>query len=210
MTAVLEVDVQLRQHRAELCAYCYRMLGTVQEAEDAVQETLFRAWRCAEQFEGRAAARTWLYRIATNVCLDMIKARSRRAVPIDTWDQPGTACPDADPAEQAMVRETVRLALVAAVQHLPARQRAVLMLRVVLRWKADEVAARLGTSVASVNSSMQRARATLEATDPDEAPAIEDQAGRELLARYVSAFDAHDAEALAAVSLADYSGGRSN
>ncbi len=204
MTAALEIDVQLRQHRAELCAYCYRMLGTVHEAEDAVQETLLRAWRSAGQFEGRAAIRTWLYRIATNVCLDMIKTRSRRPIPTDAWDEPASAPTDTDPAELAIARENVRLALVAVLQHLPARQRAVMMLRVVLHWNAEEVAGLLRTSAASVNSTLQRARATIQATDPEAAAMIEDRPRRELLARYLSAFEAHDAGALASLCCSDY------
>src|SRR6184192_1638096 len=175
-----ELDLRLEQHRAELIGYCYRMLGSPFEAEDAVQETLLRAWRGFDRFEGRAALRSWLYRIATNVCLDMIAGRERRARPMDlgpaqepieanlntlpeaTWIQPK---PDPDPAEVAESRDTIRLAFVAALQHLPARQRAVLILCEVLRWKASEVAELLETSVASVNSALQRARATLDSAD---------------------------------------------
>jgi len=205
-------------HRVELTAYCYRMLGSV-EAEDAVQETFIRAWRAVDRFEGRSALRSWLYRIATNVCLDMLEGRKRRARPMDlgpagepeaaklrelpetTWLQPmpdsAVVPEDGDPAEVTAARETVRLAFVAALQHLPPRQRAVLILCEVLRWKASEVAELLETSVASVNSALQRARATLEASDATTGrmPSV-DAADRELLARYVEAFERYDIEAL--------------
>ena len=206
---------QLEEHRRELTAYSYRMLGSPFEAEDAVQETLLRAWRNLDRFEGRAALRSWLYRIATNVCLDMLNGRERRARPMDlgpaqepvaanlntlpevTWIEPLPT----DPAEVVESRETIRLAFVAALQHLPPRQRAVLILCEVLRWKAAEVAELLETSVASVNSALQRARATLEqsevsATDP---VAELDEPDRELLARYVEAFEHYDMEALTAL-----------
>jgi RNA polymerase sigma-70 factor (ECF subfamily) len=209
----------LEEHRRELTAYCYRMLGSPFEAEDAVQDTLLRAWRGLGSFEGRAALRSWLYRIATNVCLDMLKGRERRARPMDlgparepveanlntlpevTWIEPvpdDLVAPDGDPADVAVAHETIRLAFVAALQHLPPRQRAVLILCEVLRWKATEVAELLDTSVASVNSSLQRARATLDASDlsaTDAAPSL-DESDRELLARYVEAFERYDMEAL--------------
>ncbi|HKY13224.1 MAG TPA: sigma-70 family RNA polymerase sigma factor [Gaiellaceae bacterium] len=215
-----ELELQLEQHRRELTAYCYRMLGSPFEAEDAVQETFLRAWRGFERFEGRAAVRSWLYRIATNVCLDMLNGRERRARPMDlgparepieanlnalpevTWIQPApdelVVPEDADPAAVTAARETVRLAFVAALQHLPPRQRAVLILCEVLRWQAAEVAELLETSVASVNSALQRARATLRANQvsvSDTPPSV-DEADEKLLARYVAAFEAYDMDAL--------------
>ncbi len=210
---------QFEQLRAELRAYCYRMLGSPFEAEDAVQETFIRAWRGLEKFEGRAALRSWLYRIATNVSLDMLSGRERRARPMDlgparepvesnlntlpevTWIEPvpdGLVVAEGDPAEVAVSRETIRLAFVAALQHLPPRQRAVLILCEVLRWKASEVAELLETSVASVNSALQRARATLEESNlsaADTPPSV-DEADAELLARYVQAFEQYDMDAL--------------
>ena len=218
---VRKLEDQFEQHRAELRAYCYRMLGSPFEAEDAVQETFIRAWRGFERFEGRAALRSWLYRIATNVSLDMLNGRERRARPMDlgparqpvesnlntlpevTWIEPipddgVVLSPAADPAEVAVSRETIRLAFVAALQHLPPRQRAVLILCEVLRWKATEVAELLDTSVASVNSALQRARATLEESNlsaADTPPSV-DQADAELLARYVQAFEQYDMDAL--------------
>ena len=217
-----ELESRLEAHRSELTAYCYRMLASPFEAEDAVQETFIRAWRSYDRFEGRAALRSWLYRIATNVCLDMLSSRERRALPMDmgpsqapllanahilpetTWIQPipdALVAPEGDPADVAAGRETIRLAFVAALQHLPPRQRAVLILCEVLRWKATEVAELLETSVASVNSALQRARATLEASKvsaSDPAPVLED-ADRELLTRYVSAFERYDMDALTAL-----------
>jgi RNA polymerase sigma-70 factor, ECF subfamily len=215
-----ELDSLLESHRRELTAHCYRMLGSTFEAEDATQETMLRAWRGFEGFEGRAALRSWLYRIATNVCLDMLSGRERRARPMDlgpagTADVPlGEPLPEVtwigpipdgrvvanggDPAEVAAQRESIRLAFIAALQHLPPRQRAVLIFREVLRWKADEVAELLGTSVPSVNSALQRARATIAASGlTDEAlPDPMDQEQRELVARYVRAFESYDMDAL--------------
>ena len=200
---------ELEQHRRELTAYCYRMLGSPFEAEDAVQETLLRAWRSADRFEGRAAVRSWLYRIATNVCLDQLKSRERRARPMDlgpagepvvenlntlpevTWIEPLPA----DPADVVESRETIRLAFVAALQHLPPRQRAVLILCEVLRWQANEVAELLETSVASVNSALQRARATLETRDLSAGREL-GEPDKQLLERYVKAFERYDMEAL--------------
>ncbi|MFN2478682.1 MAG: sigma-70 family RNA polymerase sigma factor [Pseudonocardiaceae bacterium] len=209
----------LEQYRRELTGYCYRMLGSFFEAEDAVQETMVRAWKGADGFEGRSTLRSWLYRIATNVSLDMLRGRERRAQPMDlgpsstadsslgpmlpehAWLQPvpdTRVLPgDGDPAELAVSRETIRLAFVTALQHLPAKQRAVLILREVLRWQATEVAELLGTSVASVNSALQRARATLAARDVDafQSPAV-DADQRALLTRYVDAFERYDITAL--------------
>lgn len=205
--------------RTELTAYCYRMLGSAFEAEDAVQETFIRAWRSYDRFEGRAALRSWLYKIATNVCLDMKGAAQRRARPMDlraaqsadvglpaplaenTWIEP---IPDervvpsgGDPADVAIARESVRLAFVAALQRLPAKQRAVLILREVLHWRADEVAELLETTVASVNSALQRARATLATAEADQPhPKELDEEHRKLLQRYVSAFERYDMDAL--------------
>jgi RNA polymerase sigma-70 factor (ECF subfamily) len=216
-----DLELRLEQYRVELTGYCYRMLGSASEAEDAVQETLLRAWRGLDRFEGRAALRSWLYRIATNVCLDMLNGSRRRARPMDlgpagpadasllgdalpetTWIEPipdGRVVPhDGDPAEVAVARESVRLAFVAALQHLPPRQRAVLILREVLRWKATEVAELLETTVASVNSALQRARAALAAGDvtaTDESRVMDDDK-RALLARYVDAFERYDMESL--------------
>jgi RNA polymerase sigma-70 factor (ECF subfamily) len=205
---------ELEAYRRELTAYCYRMLASPFEAEDAVQETLLRAWRARERFEGRAALRSWLYRIATNVCLDLLKGRERRARPMDlgpsveplvenlhersevTWIEPAP-----DPAEARVERETIRLAFLAALQHLPPRQRAVLILCEVLRWQASEVAELLETTVASVNSALQRARATLESADvslDDPAPALGEE-DRELLARFLEAFEAYDVDRLTAL-----------
>ena len=206
--AAFQLD-DLEQYRRELTGYCYRMLGSSFEADDAVQDTMVRAWKAFDDFEGRSSVRSWLYRIATNVCLDMLNGRERRARPMDlgparepveanlhtlpetTWIQP---LPEADPADQAVERETIRLAFVAALQHLPARQRAVLILCEVLRWKASEVAELLDTSVASVNSALQRARATLATADVHEADSGE--IDRALLDRYVAAFESYDMQAL--------------
>ncbi|GGW70768.1 sigma-70 family RNA polymerase sigma factor [Streptomyces xantholiticus] len=218
-----DLDSRLEQHRKELTGYCYRMLGSSFEAEDAVQDTMVRAWRSFEKFEGRSSLRSWLYRIATNVCLDMLNAGNRRARPMDlsgptpvaqaqlnarpeiTWLEPvpdGRVLPSTvDPAETAVERETIRLAFVAALQHLPPKQRAVLILREVLAWKASEVAELLGTTVASVNSALQRARATLAEQQPATSDAADplDEEQQELLNRYVAAFEGYDMKALTAL-----------
>lgn len=214
-------SADLEQYRRALTGYCYRMLGSVFDADDAVQDTMVRAWRGLDGFEGRSAVRSWLYRIATNVCLDMVRGRQRRALPSDmgpsatadtslgptlpehAWVTPiphSRVLPEeGDPAELAVARETIRLAFITALQRLPARQRAVLILREVLRWRATEVAELLETSVTSVNSALQRARSTLAAHDDASEPASEppraptDQA---LLDRYVDAFERYDITSL--------------
>ncbi|HET9071051.1 MAG TPA: RNA polymerase subunit sigma-70 [Acidimicrobiales bacterium] len=220
MTTGVGVTVEdLEHHRRELSGYCYRMLGSAPEAEDAVQETMLRAWRASGRFEGRSSVRTWLYRIATNICLDEQRSGRRRAHPVDPGPAPpgdeqrppgipplgplleARAATDAaaDPAEAAAIRDAIRLALITAVQRLPSRQRAALVLCDVLRWKASETADLLGTSPAAVNSALQRARATL-ATLPAEARPREvdpDRCG--LLDRYVDAFGRHDVTALVAL-----------
>jgi RNA polymerase sigma-70 factor, ECF subfamily len=216
----------LEAHRSALTGHCYRMLGSPMDAEDAVQETMVRAWRAGDDFEGRSSVRSWLYRIATNVCLDMLRSRQRRARPMElgpsrppvdssletvlpegSWVSPiaddRVLPPEADPAEVALARDSIRLAFVAALQHLPPRQRVVLILCEVLRWQASEAAQLLETSVAAINSALQRARATLtsagvdltgmgaqETVDPDQ---------RELLARYVDAFERYDMDSLVRV-----------
>src|SRR5436305_6024922 len=220
-TLTVDLEQALEEHRRELTGYCYRMLASPFEAEDAVQETMIRAWRSFDRFEGRAALRSWLYRIATNVCFDMLNGRNRRARPMDlggasapeaanlntlpevTWIEPipTDAAVEADPAEAAVAHETMRLAFVAALQHLPARQRAALILCEVLRWKASEAAELLDTSVASINSALQRARATIEEAGADLGDPVPemDAEQRELLARYVEAFQAYDIDRLTAV-----------
>ncbi len=222
-----QIELRMEDHRVELTGYCYRMLGSAFEAEDAVQDTMVRAWRGRDRFEGRSTLRSWLYRIATNVCLDMLNGRQRRARPMGlappqhataalgpalpeaTWILP---VPDArvlpgddDPADLAIARESIRLAFVAALQNLPPRQRAVLILRDVLRWEASEVATLLDTTVASVTSALQRARATMASLDvapTDPAPPVDDDQ-RELLARYVNAFEAYDVDALVSLLAED-------
>jgi RNA polymerase sigma-70 factor, ECF subfamily len=215
-----EIERGFEQYRRELTAYCYRMLGSAFEADDAVQETLVRAWRSSDTFEGRASLRSWLYRIASNVCFDQLKGRKRRAMPMDITELGSSSAPvaaptedsmwigpipddsvvpmHADPAEQAVVRESVRIAFVAALQHLPARQRAVLILREVLKWRANEVAELLDTTVVSVNSALQRARTTLAEQNITsfDAPQKFDPEQQELLARYVDAFERFDMDAL--------------
>jgi RNA polymerase sigma-70 factor (ECF subfamily) len=212
----VDVDVVRRMdaHRAELRAHCQGMLRCAAEAEDAAQETLVRAWRAYDGFEGRASLRTWLYRIATNVCLDMIDARRRRPEPADVaagevtgdveWPPPAPASapPPAedDPAERAVTQDTVRLAFMAALLTLPPRQRSVLVLRDVLRWRATEVAELLGTTVPSVQSALQRARATLARQPAGGAagagPARFDGTQQALLRRCTDAFEHYDVASL--------------
>jgi RNA polymerase sigma-70 factor (ECF subfamily) len=209
----------LEGHRRELTAYCYRMLGSGFDADDAVQETMVRAWKAGEQFEGRSSVRSWLYRIATNVCIDMLRGRQRRARPMElgpsrppveaslegvlpegSWVSPiadeRVLPPEADPAEVAVAKDSIRLAFVAALQHLPARQRAALILCEVLRWQATEAAELLDTSVAAINSALQRARATMGSVTVDSGPATVGDDQRDLLARYVDAFQSYDMDRL--------------
>ena len=225
LTTPVEVDVrdleaELERQRVALTGYCYRVLGSAFDADDAVQETMVRAWRGVARFEGRATLRSWIFRIATNVCFDMLKGRGRRALPMDlgpasSGDMPADApsgevswlqpVPDNrviavdDPAERSSSRDSVRLAFVAALQHLPPRQRAVLVLRDVLRWQATEVAVLLGTTPTSVHSTLQRARRSLAARDLGAPAAVMDDDQRALLDRYVDAFERYDIEALVAL-----------
>ncbi|HEY6739582.1 MAG TPA: sigma-70 family RNA polymerase sigma factor [Actinopolymorphaceae bacterium] len=217
------LETWFAEHRRELAGYCYRMLGSAFEAEDAVQETMIRAWKHLDRYDpGRATLRTWVYAIATNICFDLLRAGQRRARPVDLSapSAPGApigpplpetalltpvpdhvVVPDGDPAEVAARRETVRLAFVAALQHLPPRQRAVLILRDVLRWSAAETAGLLETSTASVNSALQRARATLDSVRPAATDPFRplDRAQHDLLTRYIAAFEGHDIDALVAL-----------
>jgi len=207
--AVLEAT----RDRRELTGYCSRILGSAFEADDAVQETMMRAWTRRDSFEGRSSVHSWLYRIATNVCFDMLRRRSRRAVPMDLnglevlpHDQDLQA--EADPADTVVANEDIQRAFMVALQVLPARQRAVLILREVLRWSAPEVADLLGTTVASVNSALQRARATLAArsADPSRPPVLVDVDQQALLAGYVTAFERYDIAALTALLHDDAAG----
>ena len=209
--------LELEAHRTAITGHCYRMMGSVVDADDAVQETLVRAWKSLERFDGRASLRTWLYRIATHVCLDMLSAASRRARPFEEgpvgnpegaldnrprthWLEPvpdARAIPsDCDPAEALMLRQSIRLAFVAALQHLPARQRAALLLTEVLGWSAAEVAESLETSVAAVNSALQRARATLQARQVGEPPAPLSEKQAALVDEYLEAFLRYDVDRL--------------
>jgi len=218
----MSVDVaQLESHRTVLVGHCYRMLGSPVDADDAVQETMVRAWRASERFDGRSSLKTWLYRIATNVCLDQLASRGRRGRPreegpvgtihdeLDTrprshWLEPvpdARVIPaDASPAERAQLRESIRLAFVAALQHLPPKQRAALLLTEVLGWSVAEVAETLDASVASINSALQRARATLAARnagDPDTGAATPlGPTQQALVDQYFAAFEAYDIAAL--------------
>ncbi len=224
VTALAPEDLEV--HRRALTGYCYRMLGSGSEADDAVQETMVKAWQAADRFEGRSSVKTWLFRIATNVCTDMGRSPQRRARPVDIGPSRGPdpeylrdVLPedrwitpvadervidlDGDPADVAAARDSIRLAFVSALQRLPATQRAALVLCEVLKWRAAEVAELLDTSVASVNSALQRARATM-ARAPEAPPAAPlDEAQRELLARYVDAFERYDMDALARLLHAD-------
>lgn len=226
-TGTISADIMdsLEAHRRELCAYAYRMLGSSFEAEDAVQETFTRAWKSYASFEGRSSLRSWLYRIATNVCLDMLDGPQRRARPMDLsapahpdaplpppqpdylWVEPipDTLAYGADPAEHATTKDTLRLAFVAACQHLPATQRAILIMREVLRFSANETAEALTMSPASVNSALQRARATISKIKPAETDVYDhtDENQRRLVDDFVTAFEAYDMDALTALLKAD-------
>jgi RNA polymerase sigma-70 factor, ECF subfamily len=211
-----ELPTQANTYRRELFAHCYRMVGSVHDAEDLVQETYLRAWRSYHAFEGRSSLRTWLYRIATNVCLTALEDRGRRPLPTGLghpsttageplvedaeipWLEPVPDSMVADPAEQVATRETIRLAFVAALQHLPPRQRSVLILRDVLRWKAAEVAEALGTTTVAVNSILQRAHAQLDKAQPSETSVSEptDAEVKDLLERYVEAFWEKDVDTI--------------
>ncbi|MFL5576366.1 MAG: sigma-70 family RNA polymerase sigma factor [Gemmatimonadaceae bacterium] len=213
----------LEQYRPALTGHCYRMLGSVLDAEDAVQEAMLRAWKGMDRFQEQSSLKTWLYRIATNVCLDTLSATKRQRVrPVELSDTPGVvhddlvlnerprehwvepipdavalpAAADCDPEERAILRESIRLAFVAALQYLPPRQRAVLLLTQVLSWSAAEVAESLDMSVAAVNSALQRARATLEARNPAVVPRELSDEQTRLVARYFEAFERYDIDAL--------------
>jgi RNA polymerase sigma-70 factor, ECF subfamily len=186
--------------RAELTAYCRRMLGSSFDAEDAVQETLLRAWRASERFEGRASLRTWLYRIATNVCLDALGRSARQPVPVEEVPMPTDPDTEPDPSDRVLARERLRLAMLTAIGILPRRQRAVLVLRDVLSWRATEVAELLGMTTAGVNSALQRAHATVDAIDVDDLPEARRRDGHALLARYLTAFAEDDVDALVGLS----------
>jgi RNA polymerase sigma-70 factor (ECF subfamily) len=202
--------------RRELTGYCTKILGSAWDADDAVQETMVRAWTRRETFEGRSSVRSWVYRIATNVCLDMLRGRGRRAFPVDLdglevlpHDQDLQA-EAADPADTVAAREDIQLAFVVALQALPARQRSVLILRDVLRWSAPEVAELLGTTQASVNSALQRARTTLAARQTAEAPVPQagllDSEQRSLLAGLTASLAHHDIGSMVTILHDDVTG----
>jgi RNA polymerase sigma-70 factor, ECF subfamily len=219
-----ESVAQLEQHRTALTGHCYRMLGSVGDADDAVQETMVRAWRSLDRFDGRSSLRTWLYRIATHTCLDALSDRSRRERPMEAgplgtvddtleerprthWLEPipdAKAIPaDGDPAERLILRQSIRLAFVAALQHLPPKPRAALILTEVLGWSAAEIATTLDTSAASVNSALQRARATLATRPLGDAPTVLSDAQAALADRYLAAFERYDVDALVALLTED-------
>jgi RNA polymerase sigma-70 factor (ECF subfamily) len=221
------IEQAVQSHRRELLVHCYRMLGGLEDAEDAVQETLLKAWRRLDTFEGRSSMRAWLYRIATNVCLDALDRRARRILPtaitgpadpntapapddLDTpWLQPfpdallDVADDAADPSTVVIAREHIELAFIAAIQHLPARQRAVLILREVIGYSAAETASLLDTSPAAVNSALQRARALLDAGLPHEALHRPTGDPADLVQRYMRAWQAGDVNGLVALLRAD-------
>jgi RNA polymerase sigma-70 factor (ECF subfamily) len=222
----MSADALLEQYRPALTGHCYRMLGSVVDAEDAVQEAMLRAWKGMQKFREQSSMKTWLYRIATNVCLDVLaSAEGRRLRPVEVSAEPGVVSDDlvltqrsrehwvepipdvmalpaeseVNPEERAMLRESIRLAFVAALQYLPPRQRAVLLLTQVLNWSASEAAETLGMSTAAVNSALQRARATLDARNPAVVPRELSEEQRQLVARYVEAFERYDVSALTAL-----------
>lgn len=215
----MEFDDLVRRYRRELHVHCYRILGSFDEAEDHVQEVLLRAWRARDGFQGRSSVRTWLYRVATNACLDTLRREARRAVPGPAGSGPSVATlpwvqpyPDAlldelpasqpGPEAEAVRRETTSLAFLATIQLLPPRQRAVLILRELAGWRAGEVAGLLGMSVPAVNSALQRARATLREQWPDgleQVPAAPDAGQRRLLQQFIAAHERADPEALIAI-----------
>jgi RNA polymerase sigma-70 factor (ECF subfamily) len=216
-----------QRYRRELLAHCYRMTGSLHDAEDLVQDTYLRAWKAYDKFEGKSSVRTWLHRIATNTCLTALEGRQRRPLPTGLggpasepsdelhvrtevpWLEPLPDAPGEDPADPSVIvgsRESVRLAFVAALQHLGPRQRAVLVLRDVLQWKAAEVAEALETTTAAVNSLLQRARAQLDEVGPSQDDKIappDDPAARDLLDRYIAAFEAYDIDKLVQLFTAD-------
>jgi RNA polymerase sigma-70 factor, ECF subfamily len=216
----------LEAHRPALTGHCYRMLGSVVDAEDAVQEAMLRAWKGLDRFKEQSSLKTWLYRIATHVCLDTLSSADRRRIrPVASSDTPGTVHPDmelpkqprerwvepipdalalpaeaeADPAERAILRESIRLAFVAALQYLPPRQRAALLLTQVLGFSAAETAETLEMTVPAVNSALQRARATLDTRNPAVVPRALSAEQTKLVARYVEAFEKYDVAALTAL-----------
>lgn len=222
----MPLNSDLESYRPALTGHCYRMLGSILDAEDAVQESMLRAWKGVDRFDARSSMKTWLYRIATNVCLDALSAADRRRVrPVDHSSTPTQVCdgmplpqrtreywvepvPDvlalpaeaeSDPEERALLRESIRLAFVAALQYLPPRQRAVLLLTQVLNWSAAETAAGLEMSVSAVNSALQRARATMDARNPSAVPRALSAEQDELVGRYVKAFEAYDVQAMVAL-----------
>jgi RNA polymerase sigma-70 factor (ECF subfamily) len=199
----LDLEAAIASHRPELTRYCRRILGSSFDAEDAVQETLLRAWRSADRLHEPAALRSWLYRIAGNVCTDSVNRRARQPIPTEDCREPLYHSATIDPAELVLTHEDLRLALTAAVHHLPPRQRAVLLLREILCWRAAEVADFLTTSVAAVNSALQRAHATLGSTEPERLTGADAESRRGLVTRYLTAFEADDIEALAALSRSD-------
>ena len=215
---------ELEKHRPLLTGHCYRMLGSPFDADDAVQETMVRAWRALDRFDGRSSLKTWLHRIATNVCLDTLADRTRKSRPIEDGPENDIGDPlekrprshwlepvpdahvipaDVDPQEQTVLRQSIRLAFVAALQHLPPKQRAVLLMSEVLGWSAAEVAETLETSVPSVNSALQRARATLGSRNVAEAPPSLSDPQLQMVNRYVEAFERYDIKALTALLTED-------